>query len=674
MQASSPQSGEADESLSRSFAPPPFSLACNGDESRPVGDGGVCETPEMTTEGQSGAESTGEIPDPSRRDASGRGGRSLGQLVGESSICLDSDAHADPVWDDFAFAFNHHFHSILHVFETDPVRCSPEVHDGLSGGQLALLFTVAQRDMLARYFVDGLIPNRLFNGDEIGTTSTEQRLLMSGHILANGQYSPGEFDQGLHGRMCYHWARLVYHYAGASAGLDRSNEGGVMGNFDHEGNLVLGSGGREGIFSRRRSHDGEASTPNGTRTISFQDLVRRARPGDWMMIYNANGGAASPGNHSVIFSHWASSTSQSADGNEFMQAVIFHQGNPATGGHETPIRLGDRYDNALNIFPVVSIMRASSDSHSATDYQSLFPSGGNAADANIRYIQIVERRTRSRVNTEEIFNQLSRENERHILSLLEDRGEGRGGIITPRQQAMLNAANNSHDLEVVVRLTQRLRQWVQNAAVLRETMQVTYEGRTGERPIDGLNSRHARISVDVEARSAVINDEMREVELNIAPIDNEVNLLTEEAQVLNFRPQIAALRGEVRAINAERATYPVGSPERARLGALRSDTIARIVQLLEQQRDTSEPRSVLRARLRELRRLRRPLQRRMTQLERNLAAINGQLPEGMVHPGRLSGNDDRDASTGLLRDLFPVARHDRNMQPFLVPFLIPSPD
>jgi predicted nucleic acid-binding Zn-ribbon protein len=684
-----PVSSEMEGPMGRSFAPPAHALTCSGPESEADSSGGVCEMPETLpaspVEGGScempgaldSAESEEggvcEMPEAMEGGQSVEAGQSLEEIAGGSHICLPADPEASPEWDDFAFRFNEEFQSILHVFETDTARCSPEVQDGLSGGQLALLFTVRQRDLLNGFFSDHRIPNRLFNGDEIGSTNTQQRLLMSAHILARGTYSPGSFDQRMHARMCFHWVRIVHHYAGASPGLDGSLEGGVMGNFDHEGNLVLGSGRRESVFGRHAAGAGEASTPNGTATMPLMDVIREVQPGDWLYYYNANGGPDAAGNHSVMFSHWEDTEVQSADGIQYMTAVVFSQNNTAGGGREHTARLGERFSGAHHIFPVVNLMRATDDSNSATDYRSLFPSGGAAATANIRYLADVQRRTGFLVDSNALLNHLRIENEGHILALSEDRGEDRGGIITPDQVEMLRAANLSSDVEVVVRLTQRLRQWVHNAGVLETGMRETYEGTTGERPRPGLNERHAESAADVKARSAPLSSEIADIDAQLAPLDQKIEELTNDAELLNIYPRIRDLRRQIPALNAERDALPRGSAERAEVNQRRSALIAEIERLSAEYAGTREGRNAIRDQLRALRAEGRPLRNRRTRLADNLAAIQREQPEGMVHPGRLRGNDDRSASTGRLEALFPRVSGDRNMRPFLSSTPAPRP-
>jgi predicted nucleic acid-binding Zn-ribbon protein len=672
---------EMEGSMSRSFAPPALSLTCDGPEGSPMSQEGVCEMPESLPsspmEGES-CEMPGEMdapqsegggvceaPEAMEEAPSVETGQSLDELTGQRDICLDSDPNASPEWNDFAFHFNQEFHSILHVFETDTARCSPEVHDGLSGGQLAVLFTERQRDLLSGFFSNHRIPNRLFNGDEIGSTNVQQRLLMSAHILANGTYTPGDFEQEVHARMCFHWVRIVHHYAGASPGVDRALEGGVMGNFDHEGNLVLGSGRRESLFGRHAARPGERSTPNGTAIMPLNEVIRDVQPGDWLYYYNANGGPDAAGNHSVMFSHWADTTVQSADGIPYMTAVVFSQNLPGVRGtgREHTAKLGEQYSGSNSIFPVVNLMRASADSNSATDYRSLFPSGGADAAANVRFLEGVERRAGFLVDTGALLNHLRAENEGHIFTLSEDRGGDRGGIITPGQVTMLNQANLSPDMEVVVRLTQRLRQWIQNAQVLETGMRETYVGTAGEgpetgersgsgaRPRPGLNERHEAAAADVAARSAPLQNEIDRIEETLRPHDQEIERLTAQAGLLNIYPQIQDLRRQIPALNAERDALPRRSAERAEVVRRRSALIAEITRLNEEYSGSRDERNDIRDRIRELRAEDRPLRARLNRLTDDLAEIEAELPEGMVHPGRLKGNDDRTSSNGRLADL-----------------------
>src|SRR5262249_39044708 len=95
------------------------------------------------------------------------------------------------------------------------------------------------------------IPDRLFNSTDRGTTTAQQRILLSAHILANGIYRPGSYDQRVHAQFCFHWVQIVHHYAGAAppgAGF----AGGVVGTFDPKGAAVITTGKEIDVFNPKR--------------------------------------------------------------------------------------------------------------------------------------------------------------------------------------------------------------------------------------------------------------------------------------------------------------------------------------------------------------------------------------------------------------------------------------
>ena len=185
----------------------------------------------------------------------------------------------DALWTRFAFGsdetpgFNREFQSILHAFglraggraQAGP-RAGTRSGDDQTVRRLAALFTPWQRDRLLGFFADRLIPERLFNGDEVGNTTAQQRLLMSGHILSEGRYRPAGFTQKVHANMCFHWVQIVHHYAGVTPATGASRTG-VAGTLDHSGQVVTGSGRSTAIHSDYQ------------RRVAPEDLPARETPG-----------------------------------------------------------------------------------------------------------------------------------------------------------------------------------------------------------------------------------------------------------------------------------------------------------------------------------------------------------------------------------------------------------
>lgn len=343
----------------------------------------------------------------------------------------------------FAVAFNRELASVLHAFAPgaggagDAVSCEPGDAPAVSGDQaprsasgvalgddrLDLLFTPNQQAKLMHYFETGEIPERLFNGDEVGETTAQQRILISAHILAHGHYRPASIEQRVHARMCFHWVHLVHHYAGATPETGPLTNG-IMGSTDHTGQIVLGGGdrsqGRQGSRSesperqeRRQDRleaaqaalaEAEASgTASPAQLLSLQQAVRAAeaaagrdyirnaaldlaeirglQAGDWIYYHNDNDSRS--GDHSVLFSRWLTEerVAPGRGGGEvhYRQAEVFSQGLPETGGQQHTAWLGDGIAqvDGFTVHPVTRYSRVPADSRPAATVDELLPLPAN---------------------------------------------------------------------------------------------------------------------------------------------------------------------------------------------------------------------------------------------------------------------------------------------------------
>ncbi len=368
-------------------------------------------------------------------------GQSAGEATDEATgtHCLGLSA--------FAVAFNDTFGSILHAFAAggggagDPATSTPgdfdstktqapgsRSGDDLDDARLAQLFTEAQRAALLAYCLTGAIPERLFNGDELGGTTAQQRILLASHILAHGHYRPDSDSQKVHAKMCFHWAHLVHHYAGVTQGGLLTD--GVMGSTDHSGQIIFG-GDRSASTKRGARRDaperearrqqaleaaqaaydaavasGEA-TPNQLRRLqsAVRDAGRKAnldffrhqpldaeefrglQAGDWIYYHNDN--SSRSGDHSVIFSRWLTGE-KSAGGPEedatedgepvlYRQAEVFSQGRPDSGGRQHTAWLGTRYTTVgdIRVNPVTRRSRLPADARPARTVEELLPLPGH---------------------------------------------------------------------------------------------------------------------------------------------------------------------------------------------------------------------------------------------------------------------------------------------------------
>lgn len=636
-----------DEMACRSFSPPEFSLdsSMSCEPEMESSEAQSCELPEMsspetTVEGPNSCEIPEEVNSSGESESMSIDPSLEVDDASHQPICVEANYSAGPEWDAFATAFNQEFRAIMHVFETDTVRCSPEAPEGLSGAQLAALFTDRQRELLMSFIDTNRIPDRLFNGDEIGHTTAQQRLLMSAHILAEGTYTPGSFEQRVHARMCFHWVRIVHAYAGASTGSG-GLVGGVMGNFDHDGNAVTGTATTETVFGRSRAEAGEAQTPPGNRMLPY-DQFDSLQPGDWMYIYNANS-PVGIGAHSVIFSHWETGDQTSEGGVRHRVAALFSQGGSDGGGRPHSNKLGERYSGGENIYPIILVTRVNSDAHPATDVSELLPEGSEARERrlsadNQSHLERARRMFGRTVNLSALMNAMRTENAESINAVREH--------LTPGQIALFTEANETQDIETMVRLTERLRQLRTNTAVLERNTAATFDGE--------LDAEHAAENGRVEAETMRLDSEIEVIDQALAPNHARVEELLAQQESLTVYPQIAAKRREVREVNAQLEGMPRNHPERAALRQRRATLIAEIQALVAVMVGNRPEMAAIRRELSDLRSTARPLTNRRARLARERAAVSATLPYGLVHSGALKGHDDRSSMTGRLSNLFPL--------------------
>ncbi|MEL6349336.1 MAG: hypothetical protein AAFV53_39910, partial [Myxococcota bacterium] len=589
---------------------------------------------------------------------------------------LGPERCSDPTMDEFTQRFNTEFASILHVFGMGDqamgalpegrrrVEPGSQSGDGLTAAHLEALFTREQRDALIHFMYTRRIPERLFNVDDIGGATAQQRILISAHILANGEYSPGSFVQGVHARMCFHWVHITHHYAGATPGQGPLAEN-VMGNFDHEGNVVLGSGstesqrgervyaedlpdtetpggvgpipegsGQERLAEReraRRAEDPEARRAVHRRTsLPFSDVLA-LRPGDWVWYYNANGSGG--GVHSAIFSRWGGRVEGSPESGQYRRGIFFSQRGVSDGGQEHAAWLGDRYMRVDNhgVYPVTSISRVSPDAHPATTPEALLPHFNRRRQAGItrgneQLLRRLERRYGRPIDLERLRDWIREENEQLIVSL-EGGAEGGGrSRLTDGQGALLRQTNGLDALDSLVHLNQRLHAIVDNAALLEDNEDATYEGR--------LNDRHEQASEDAEREQGEAQDELNEIDELLAPIYRALAEQNGRLAEIDLRPTIRDMRRRIGRIWRRMGDLPRGEA-RDQLRDERRELQQRVAALETAQRQHRPEIRGIEAEIRRLEQSARPHERRRRRVTRRMAQIERALPYGLVHPGRL---------------------------------------
>ena len=347
-------------------------------------------------------------------------------------------------WDELAAAFRGEFSGVLHVFG------GPEQ---TTGARLRQIFSEAQRAKLMRFTEDHMIPDRLFNGGDLGHASPQQRIMVSSHILTVGRFQREEEEaQRVEARMCGHWVSLVYTYAGVTS----SRAQGVRGNFDHAGNAVLGA---PSAAPRR-----EIPRPQGG--VVPMSEFHRFQPGDWLYLRQSI-------NHSVIFSSWETPPPGPGDRRRppSVSAVTYDQrrNNQWEGGlrHERT-RLSDR--PGTGIWTVVRVDRVGPDARTAQTPEDVVPGVGRG-DVEPRNEQYLRSRG---VELARAIEQVQAANRAKIEMLARPRGRAGRGRLSAEQVELLNRTNDVAErthaaLETVVRLNERLRHLEIGAEALDDT-------------------------------------------------------------------------------------------------------------------------------------------------------------------------------------------------------------
>lgn len=506
--------------------------------------------------------------------------------------CVDPTIKADPVWEEFAKAFNEEFKSILHVFAQDAMGCedpaqnedgSPKIKysakgkqsgDNVTGSTLEGLFTSTQRVKLTNFMNDHKIPERLFDGDDVGYATTSQRLLMAAHILMVGTYSPASFEQRLHANNCGHWIDLTFDYAGAAVGTIGK---GMMGTTDHNGDVIMGKGGLNEVFRKDKvkaaelpKEEGENQLgPIGKTTKHYEAIkrdevklakdpeakptaVRRPyadfamfgtiQPGDWIWVYNAN--SSDDGGHSFIFSHWSSDEGLS-NGIRFRKAIGFNQGHVEQGGQEFEITLGEKFFSGeddrlgfegkhIGICPVTMILQVSKDTQPITEVDELLPkvaaNEGTGKDDNEIYIAKFEATYNRKIDRKALRGILTAECEATVGKL--------GDHLSVGQQSVIAEAQETASLSQLVWLTLRLREILYHVSMLNDLSTVAYNNA------DDAHIKWEKDIADKEADLASLDEE-------IQTLKDAMGKLAAERDILDLEPEIKKLKKGLRGAQAK---------------------------------------------------------------------------------------------------------------------------
>lgn len=466
----------------------------------------------------------------------------------------------DPVWGPFARTFNEEFKAILHVFglrrggDGEPSqsvmarRDRGEEPDGVTPARLKFLFTDRQRELLTTYCADAEkpIPDRLFN-DDPGAATAQQRIVLASKILADGTYTPGSYVQEVHARACFHWARIVYQYAGVAT---EKSTAGLTGSFDLTGGVVLGGGAIREPFHGRKdaSLDPTAShleeNPAAYRFGNAPwSLVQELQPGDWLYVYNGN--KSGSGAHSVIFAGWAADEGITVAGERYRRAMTYDQGMPDQGGNAHRRVLGeDVFPTPDGVAqPVNNIMRVAPYARPADEVSDLTPKlARQVHQKNQAFVtRLLRKHGKGKTFDHDAFMAWMREENGKLIGRI-GAIEGR---LTDGQRDLLHEANASSKETDVICLVQRLFALAENSELLAEKMKATFAD-----DIDATNT--AAIETYIK--------QVTEMQDRIALQSAEVNRLDEQAEPLRTRlglidpaPRLKGLREDRARLVRERS-------------------------------------------------------------------------------------------------------------------------
>jgi hypothetical protein len=590
------------------------------------------------------------------------------------------------LWDGFAPRFNQEFADVLNVFTVPgapvPVgvaRPAGATGDPLTPAQLQALFTDTQRVKLDDFITSKRIPERLFNGTDKGATTAQQRLLLAAHILANGIYRPGSFDQRVHAQFCFHWVQIVHHYAGATPPGGGFGQG-VMGSFDPLGAAVLGTGQALSVWHEKYVRKPDLPTeeePGGTGPLHegtrHEEAARKAeeadpakgarfhrqpslpidrfdelQAGDWLWYYNAN--ASEGGGHSVIFSHWEGETlTRKEDGARYRVAVVWSQPTPKRGGVRHRARLGDRFvPNPTNdldplVVPITHITRVTPDSAPATTVAELVPTAqGKAATAlgtaNDAFIRAKEAKRKGTVDRAKLKTWL-REQNRGFFMVLD-------AHLAKTQVKLIQDANRSEELEVLVRLYQRLRALSTNAVILDTNMAAANKR---------LDAEHAAAT----AAKAGAERDLGLTDADLRNVASQAGVAEMKRSGLDVQPRIDDLTNAAAELQRQMGRMKAG-PDRDEVNEQRQHLLDRADAARGVQRLQAPDLAAVREELKKLAARKQELEAKRAKLLKTRDAVV--FPFGLVHPGSHSGEDTR-GTTGRLADLDAVIEWDKVMDP-----------
>lgn len=485
---------------------------------------------------------------------------------------LRGDADEDPAWAELAELFNREFAGILHVFGLD--ARDDTKRDPLIAAHLQFLFTEAQRELLIGYCRDGLIPDRLFDGDDPGRCTAQQRIVMASQILADGKYRPGSITQEVHARACYHWARIAYQYAGVAT--EKSTQG-LTGSFDVNGGVVLGSGALEEPFHGKRDPTLEPSAAHkalNPKAYRFGnapwDKVMALQPGDWLYVYAEN--KTGSGAHSVIFVGWEGEEQET--GGEpslrYRACKTFDQGLPKQGGNLHHRILGEDLVATKDgkAQPVNDIMRVDPDARPADEIADLTPKLTKQVDKqNQAFVtKLLRRHPHHTFDHERFLAWLRAQNVELIARIAKIDGR-----LTEGQAALFHEANASAREGDVICLAQRLVALAHNSELLAAKTEATYA--------EDLDLKNAAANAAYEAEAAEVDALIVDARARFEDATAQADPLRARLDEIDGAGALKQLRAQRKV--EQRALYKLPASRKADRAAKRAEIAAIDAQIAE---------------------------------------------------------------------------------------------
>ncbi|MFN8393946.1 MAG: hypothetical protein U0176_04660 [Bacteroidia bacterium] len=498
--------------------------------------------------------------------------------------------------------------------------------------------------------------------------------------------------------MCWHWVHLTNDYAGTSVG---SLNSGAMGSSDFMGNASFntgkastyfdnptvladalpttetdglgpiheGTGHKDGqkeqldaIEKRKKEIEAYEALPEDQKKkkkapkemkksfgrkkgMSWSELSQ-IEPGDWLYIYNANG--SDSGNHSVVFSHWASDV-MTEDGIQYRVAVMFSQGQPEWGGREHTANIGAEFyhresikadkdkgiagQKGFLIDQVTWATRFSENSKPITTAEELIPDSKKdpaQLDANNKYIESVESKKGFIVDRSKLQQALQVKGQALLDKIGTQLPKGQVDVF----KGILAGTN----IEKSVKAIQKL-------SALSTNLDLTRLDATKK------NAEHEEWEKGVKEKT----DGVTKLESDKKSLEDEKGKLTEEQKVTG----IPALKAQVKSIEGAIKKLKKGDPKIAELQA-EVDKLKGNITTLEGDPEASKKADArakeIKTRLGEIAKAVSTNKYNTTKLAGELEKLKKNEPFITAHPGNWSGKDVSEKTDGKLENI--ISRTD----------------